>query len=303
MPATHQLPTHCDLATLGLDPSTVTATTLLRQQHGHHLYRLTTGPASYILKWFDDPTTATEIRAYDLLTRLGVPTLPVHGQSANALLLADLDAGQQWRLATAADTRLAATGAAVAEWYQLLHPAGQTLLSTAPPPDWLPPRESDTLQPAHILAIGQRLQLAHLPVWRLAAEYLAPLQQAVRALPTTLTYNDFHWTNLALSRPPTPGQRAIIFDYHLLSLGIRYSDYRNVCSSLNGPALATFQATYGPVDERERILDEPLGTLYGLHEALRRPQLPRWALDLVDEATSGRLASKLQRALEVVKFT
>ncbi len=45
------------------------------------------------------------------------------------------------------------------------------------------------------------------------------VKRAMRALPETLTYNDFHWTNLALSRQARPVPRAVVYDYHLLGIG------------------------------------------------------------------------------------
>jgi len=114
------------------------------------------------------------------------------------------------------------------------------------------------------------------------------------------TYNNFHWTNLALSRDSLSHQRALIFDYHLLEHGMRASDYRNVSGVLGEAARAAFQTEYGPVDEREAVLDAPVAVLYALHEALRWPQLPHWALSLVNEVTTGELEAMLRRAIVVI---
>lgn len=295
-----RLPADCNLQDVGLDPSEVTDVTLVRQQHGHALYRLSCSHRSFMLKYFFDPAQAIEVRGYALLSRLGVPTLPVHGHTMQALLLEDLTASRVWRLATDADVQHPETGAAIACWYRALHGAGQWLLADPHAvPEFLR-REEDVLDAATLVQTGEHLQLLDNSAWRLAVEHIEALKQAIRSMPTTLTYNDFHWTNLAVSRQEHPSLQAIIFDYHLLGIGMRYSDYRNVSGALSARARSAFQHAYGPVDEREAVLDAPVAVLYALHSALQWPQLPRWALELVHEVTAGLFEAKLRRALTLL---
>jgi hypothetical protein len=247
-----------------------------------------------VLKWFGDAEQSTEVRGYALLQGLGVPTLPVHGRTDHALLLEDLETSPTWRLAQEADVDREETGVAVARWYRALHAAGERLLAG---PEGFPPfltREVDALNPEAILEIGQKLDLAHDPVWALAAETIEALKGAMHALPETLNYNDFYWTNLALSRQEETSLRAIVFDYHMLGIGLRYSDCRNVAGSLGERAAAAFWEAYGAVDERERVLDGPAALLYGLLVAVRRPRFPRWAEGLVDAVRSGELERSLR---------
>ena len=61
-----------------------------------------------------DAAGSVEIRSYALLEKLGVPTLPVHGRSDNAIVLEDLEVSPTWRLAREADCEKQATGRAVA---------------------------------------------------------------------------------------------------------------------------------------------------------------------------------------------
>lgn len=68
-----------------------------------------------------------EIATYDLLGRLGVPTLPVLGAGEDWLILEDLvSAG--YRPATTADLQDPAIGRLIAGWYDKLHAAGDTLV-------------------------------------------------------------------------------------------------------------------------------------------------------------------------------
>ncbi len=294
------LPTEYDLRGLGIEPPEVTSIALLRRRHGHALYRLALGGRSLVLKRFDDPAEAVEVRGYALLERLGVPALPVHGRAANALLLEDLETSPAWRLATKEDIERPETGTAVAEWYRALHAAGDELLADARGAPAFLRREEDALDAASILRTGERLGLTAHPVWALAAEHIEALKRALRSLPTTLTYNDFHWTNVALSRRETSALRAVVFDYHLLGIGTRYSDYRNVGSALGAPARLAFQSAYGEIDGREAVLDAPVAVLCALLEALGRPRLPGWALPLVGEVETGELEAKLQRAIALL---
>lgn len=296
-----ELPDSIDLPALGLDPSEVKSVALLGRHEGHTLCRVVCGGRSFVLKWFASGAENIEVQAYALLSRYGVPTLRVHGSTDDALLLEDLDASPTWRLATAADNSRAQTGTAVAEWYRALHAAGRALLANDQAAPGYLRREVDSLDIAVILWMGERLGPVGSGVWKLAAEYIEALKSAIRTLPTTLNYNDFEWTNLALSRQETPSLRAIVFDYHLLGIGPAYSDYRNVMGSLEGRAREAFQDAFGPVDEREALLDAPTSVLYGLYEALQRPRLPGWATGPLAEVASGELEQKLQRAIAVIK--
>jgi hypothetical protein len=123
------------LQTLRADP--VREMTLLRETSTHLVSRITTQRRSYILKWFFCPTLALELKVYNLLIRLAVPTLPVYEQTQQALLLEDLQASPVWRLAVESDLDAPETGLAMAEWYRRLHAAGRNRAdrrSAASPP-------------------------------------------------------------------------------------------------------------------------------------------------------------------------
>lgn len=287
-----------DFASLGLDPAEVTRVELIHRKHGNHLYRVRCDAQPYVLKRFGDPAQATEVQSYTLLQNLGVPTLPVCGQGWDALLLEDLASSSVWRLAEIVDVERSETGAAIARWYLALHSAGQKLLAdSATVPAFLR-REVDALNAETIIETGERLELAGDPVWRLAADHIEPIKQAMRSLPETLNYNDFYWTNLALSRSESP-LRAIVFDYHLLGIGLRYSDCRNVVGSLGERAAMAFWETYGPVDEREQLLDGPTSVLYALFVASHRPGFPSWTQGCLQSVENGELKRSLQQTLEI----
>ncbi len=294
MESTYDTPTViAALTELGMISTDVTAVALIVKKDQHALYRITHVGSSSVLKLFND-TTARELAASRLLQRYGVPTLPVYGMSERALLMADLAASTAWRLATAEDIEREKTGIAVAAWYTALHTAGERIVRAGIPAFLT--REVASLTPESVMDTGERLGLSHLPVWRSAAEHLDRLVQAFRAYPETLNYNDFHWTNLALSRGEP--LRALVFDYHLLGIGPAYCDLRNVLGSLGERARAAFSETYGPVDERVAVLDAPLSLLYSLHVAAQLPQWPGWAKGCVRHVVSGEFAVRLQQAID-----
>jgi hypothetical protein len=290
----------CDLGRLGIDPGEVRRAELIHDGHDSHVYRIVTAEESFVLKWFTESAQAHEVRCYTLLQNHAVPTLPVHGWAEDAILLEDLTVSATWRPAAEADVDSPEVGAAVAEWYRALHAAGREILADpAETPPFLA-REVDALTPPAVLEIGEKLGLSANPVWRLAADSVEALVDAMLALPETLNYNDFHWTNLALSRERRPSLQAIVYDYHLMGIGPAYSDCRNVLGSLGKEARAAFMQAYGPVDERVALLDAPLSVLFGLSVAVQRPHLPGWAEDLLRRVESGQLESDIRRALEAL---
>ena len=285
---------------VGLDPAAVERIDIVSERHGHAVWRLETAQRSYVLKWLGRGFGRVEVESYQLLQHLGVPTLPLYGSSAAALLLEDLERSPAWRLAGEADLARAEVGRAVARWYRVFHDAGETLLSQGSRPDFLT-RESDVLAPETVIKTGRALQLPGLSVWELAADHVELLRAAVERLSFTLNYNDFYWTNLALSRREGRRLEAIVFDYHLLGIGMRYSDVRNIRFSLSGAAVPAFQEAYGPLDPREETLDRPLATLYNLHTAVRMADFPSWARHSRQRVVSGDLEGDLREAIQLAR--
>jgi hypothetical protein len=286
------------LRDLGLDAATIGQVDILSERHGHAVYRVVTANRSYILKCLPEAAARVEVGGYLLLQALQVPTLPLCGHTTRALLLEDLAASPRWRLARRGDLARPEVGRAVACWYRTLHAAGEALLSTGKHPGFLG-RETDRLDRDSILAVGRSLGLAGCRGWSLAAENIELLKAAERRLSTTLNYNDFCWTNLALAEREHGEPDAVVFDYHLLGIGMRYSDCRNVSGSLAGDAVAAFWDAYGRVDPRETKLDRPLATLYSLDVASRMSHFPEWAEASRHSVVCSEFESELIEAIEL----
>lgn len=83
------------------------------------------------------------------------------------------------------------------------------------------------------------------------AEWYRALHAAGREMLTSpLGVPDFL---LAFSRELEPSVRAVVYDYHLLGIGLAYSDCRNVAGSLGERVQSAFWEAYGSVDEREAL--------------------------------------------------
>lgn len=271
----------------------------IRDKHGNRLFRIILDGSSYILKVFGEPEASREICAYSLLEDLGVLTVRVIARTDDALLLEDLDVSKRLRLAREEDVEKRKVGVAVAEWYRALHDAGSTVRFEVDPRSSFLRREIDALTHASIMEVAARVSRSDSSKWYTLADNVGRIRNAVMSSAETLAYNDFHWTNLALSRDGKP-IRAVVFDYHLLGLGMRYSDCRNVTGSLGPDAADAFRSAYGETDPREKVLDELVAPLCALVEAFRRPGFPSWAVASLELAETGEIHSRLDRAIEIM---
>ncbi|HSW11037.1 MAG TPA: hypothetical protein VLK32_09060 [Bacillota bacterium] len=291
---------HDLLKQLGVDAATIRKVESLSVRHGHNVWRVVTDDKSYVLKWLPEEAARVEVAGSLLLRELGVPTVPIHGSTEQALLLEDLANSGTWRLATPDDLTRPDVARAVARWYRIFHDAGEALLATGQRVSFLA-REEDNLSRDTILATGRSNGVAQSRAWDLAAKQIELLQAAVKALTPTFNYNDFYWTNLALVGGEDHAQEAVVFDYHLLGVGLRYSDCRNVTASLSGAAIPAFWEAYGTLDSREETLDRPLATLYTLQTASRMTEFPKWAESSRDRVVNGDLERDLMKAIELAR--
>ena len=287
------------LENMGFDTTRLDNVDPIREKHGNRLFRIILERSPYILKVFGDPEASREIRAYSLLEDLGVPILDVIAKTDDALLLEDLDVSEHLRLANEKDAGKAEVGVALAEWYRTLHDADSAVRLGVDHRSSFLRREIDALTPASIMEVAARIGGSDQKKWSTLAGNIDRIRNAVMDSAETLTYNDFHWTNLALSRN---GRRirAVVFDYHLLGLGMRYSDCRNVTSSLGPDAADAFRSEYGETDPGEKVLDELVAPLCALVEAFRRPGFPSWAVASLELAETGEIHSRLDRAIDAI---
>ncbi|MFA6134087.1 MAG: hypothetical protein WC869_08745 [Phycisphaerae bacterium] len=293
-----RLPEACDLEQLGLSQDQVLSVEVICRRRINTMFRVCCGGRWFVLKWIDRPEMSTELLAYRLLAQERVPVL-THTAGDRALLLEDLASSCDWRLADEADMTSEETGRGIAAWYRRFHEAGRKLLLQQPAAWQGLQREADRVTPESIHTLQIRLGLEDARVLDWAAGQVDPVVRAIRRLPQTLNYNDFHWSNLAVNR--TDCASIIVFDYHLLGQGLPHSDCRNVMGCLQGNARQAFAEAYGPVGPYEPVLDAPIATLHALLMASECPKLPRWAHPLVEAVRDGTFERELHAAIDVAE--
>ena len=228
-----------------------------------------------VVKRYATARQRREIATYDLLGRLGVPTLPVLGAGEDWLILEDLvSAG--YRPATTADLQDPAIGRLIAGWYDKLHAAGDTLIDAV-----IDYSELDLIDDAGLAGVEARWpELAPRVAW--ARAELPGWHELIAHLPRTLTHNDFAATNLAIA---WHGGDALMYDHNLTGMGLRASDLRNVRLGLGGAAAAAFLDEYARLAEARGVvaspeaeaLDDATSHLVALILASELDPTPAWA--------------------------
>ena len=250
---------------------------VLQEKDGIFVCRAHTSAGSWILKVFEKEEHRREIRNYCLLQKLHINTLRVCAHSERALLLSDLAHRGNYRLASERDMHSTKVARYIAAWYRELHTKGYGCVREQGEELY---NENDCFTLENIRQIKEKTGTADLPVWQLVEENMDTVLRVLRQVPKTLVYNDFYYTNMAVSRHQP---KALMFDYNLLGKGYAYADLRNVTSSLSKRAGKAFLEAYGPYDPMEKMLDQVISPVVTLYFACRREQFPQWAQSTLEE--------------------
>lgn len=293
---------------------------LLRSKAGISLYRVETEGKRLILKVFEKQEDTREIENYRILSSLGIPTLPLLGCTQNAILLPEVGDGSEneaispqnhftgttftvdaanpklntanYRLGREDDLFNPQAARAIARWYKTLHAKGREYLSGNAISLY---DESDSLTLDTLKQVAEKTGTTDHTLWQETARHFDRIRDRISALPRTLTYNDFYWTNLIVSKDQ---ESAFMFDYNLLGKGTAYGDIRNVTSSLSPDAAQAFLEEYGmDFAEEERKADAFLGPLVTLVSACKQEKLPSWAEESLDALRNGKILLALREWL------
>lgn len=267
----------------------------IQQKDGILVARVLCEKGSFILKLFENQEYAREIKNYRILHSLHIPMLHVEAVTDNALLLEDLCSDSTYRLGTEKDLENPEVAVQIAKWYRRLHEAGYQYLERNK--DTALYDENDVITPENIEGIRRKTNTSALPVWKLIEDNFDLIKRLLDRAKRTLTYNDFYYTNLAVSRD---GTSAMMFDYNLLGKGYAYADIRNVCLALSKEAGKAFCEAYGNFDAMEVMLDEVASVLVTLQLACQKEQFPAWAKGALAELDSG-YADKVERLLGIIQ--
>lgn len=267
---------------------------LIRAKAGISLYRVKSEGKSLVLKVFEKQEDAREIENYRILSSLGIPTLPLLGAAQNAILLPDVEASSEYRLGAENDLSDPQVARAIAKWYRELHTKGRSFLADNRIPMY---DESDVITLTNLELVEEKTDTKDEDLWRVIREHFNMIRSRIDALPRTLTYNDFYWTNLIVSKDR---KRAFMFDYNLLGKGIAYGDIRNVTSSLSHEAADVFLEEYGNDIAEEQIkADAFMAPLVTLFLACAREDFPSWANASLMELKNGEILWHLEEWLHL----
>lgn len=267
--------------------------TLMRAKDGISLFRVESEGKSYVLKVSEKREDRREIENYRLLAALGVQTLALVAVTEYAILLPDLNTDDTFRLGTGEDLADVRVARALAGWYRKLHDRGREWLADSKTAMY---DETDVITPDNMEKVARRTDTAANPLWQEIAAHGDEIRSRIDALPRTLTYNDFYWTNLAVAKDF--GQ-AFMFDYHLLGKGLAYGDIRNVTGALLPEAAAAFREAYGMEGlAAEQKADAFLAPLVTLVFACRQETFPGWAATALSQLKNGTVINALREWLD-----
>ncbi|MCI8801108.1 GNAT family N-acetyltransferase [Acetatifactor muris] len=265
---------------------------LIRSKAGISLYRVESEGRKWILKVFENQEDAREIDNYLMLSKLEIPTLPLLGYTKNAILLPDVEASDEYRLGNEDDLSDPKVARAIAGWYRMLHKKGRAYLSDRKIPMY---DESDLFTADNMKEIAEKTSTVENVLWQIIRENYGTISSRIDALPRTLTYNDFYWTNLIVSQNC---ESAFMFDYNLLGKGIAYGDIRNVTSSLSREAAEAFLQEYSDdIAEGEKKADVFIAPLVTLSAACKSDTFPSWAKASLAELKNGDILRHLKEWL------
>ena len=257
---------------------------LIRSKAGVSVYRLEASGKKLVLKMFLNPEDRREISNYRLLGELGIPTLPVLGYTEEAILLLDVNASEKYRLGMEEDLQDVQVAEAIAKWYRRLHDTGRQYLTRNSVSLY---DETDVITVENMVRAAEMTDTIDNPLWNVVKDNFDDMKKKIAKLPRTLTYNDFYWDNLIVSKDKT---EAFMFDYNLMGVGMAYGDVRNVISAMGKEAAKAFCDAYG-VDglDEEKLADDFLAHMVTLCAGSQREVFPAWAGESLEKLKSGKL--------------
>lgn len=267
---------------------------LIQSKAGISLYRVKSEGKSLVLKVFEKQEDTREIENYRILSSLEIPTLPLLGYTKNAILLPDVEESANYRLGKESDLSDPHVARAIAKWYKMLHTKGSEYLSCRETQMY---DESDMITTDNMRRIAEKTGTVGDVLWQAIMDNYGMIRSRIDALPRTLTYNDFYWTNLIVSKDC---KSAFMFDYNLLGKGIAYGDIRNVTSSLSREAAEAFMEEYGDdIAEEQKKADASIAPLVTLFNACKQENFPFWAEASLEELKNGGILEHLKEWLNM----
>lgn len=264
---------------------------LLREKDGITVCRVRSGGRRLVLKHFAGEEDRREVENYRILNDLGIQTIPLVAHTDQAILLDDMESSTQYRLGIPQDLHDPQVTESLSAWYRNLHDIGRSYVKEHGSRLY---DEADLITRENVFLVANQSATETAPVWEFLQKRFDDVIAAIRSAERTLTYNDFYYTNLIVSKDKS---EAFMFDYNLLGKGYVLSDLRNVTYHMNEAAANAFLTAYGSYNKDEILIDRVTSTLTTLIFACRREEWPEWADEPLDRVCSGKLLQDIEHLL------
>lgn len=236
----------------------------IRFKAGVFVGRFSINNRNYIVKYFENENDAVEIKYYDILYNLNIPTPLILKSTKNMMVMEDINENPNYHLATTEDLKNENTMRSLARWYKDLHEKGKKIDVKAfySELDFINKADLENLET--ILPDCENLQLL--------IENINKVHSKINSLKLTLTYNDFAEENMIAGE-----NFAMMFDFNKMGRGLAYFDIQNVCFMLDEDIKKAFVEEYGNIQEEEKIAYDLLVPFITLVMASKMPNFPNWA--------------------------
>lgn len=258
----------------------------IRNKFGISVFRIVKGNESYVGKYFSAKQMhgRREIGHYTMLNEIGVPTLNVVAHTDSLLLMEDISASGLYRLGTEGDISDIRIAHLVGKWVNLLHTKGRHYAGLSDIP--LLDNINNDLDVEKIHIVIRKSGTEDNPFWKSLIENIENIKRTYLLLCNTITYNDFWWDNLAVSKDYSS---VIPFDYNCVYRKYAYADVRHILSVLPYEAGAAFLEAYGDYDVKEKVFEDLYWSATGIIAAFNMDELPSWSGKFMDALNNGVL--------------
>lgn len=264
-----------ELKRMNINPTSIE---FIRNKDGVHTYVVNENEKHYFLKYFEKLEFRREIANYKILRDLNIPTISVIGFTDSSLLLEDVNYSK-YRLCTEEDLQNTLIIKLISKWYKKLHINGfnyshkNNLYS-----------ELDLFSSENLKFSLDNNVIEQIPILEVIYKKYDFFKNHINSLETTLTYNDFHYSNIAIARDMSS---VIIFDYNFLGRGCISSDISNVLWQLKDNELKRiFLDEYGEINKSERAIIDIVNPIIGLFIAYQKSNFPSWGNQLIETLNS-----------------
>ncbi|QQK06931.1 hypothetical protein [Miniphocaeibacter halophilus] len=259
------------------------------------VYRVKLEDKFAILKMFLTNKYIREIESYKILTRLKLPTVNIFNMSKMSILMEDILYSKNLRLGIREDMNNPKVMYNLGKWYKKLHLEGEKFVSNNTNIKMYSPLNYITIENINKLATWTSTE--NNLFWKLFRNNFNVIQNTLNTIPKTLTYNDFYFENLIVSKKY---DSAFMFDFNFLGIGIRATDIKNALWFSDNEVKNEFLRGYEYIIPKiEFKIDEVIEPLDSLLVAKEKNIKPDWIIDIVTNLENGILARKL---LELIKL-